>query len=77
MDFNQCFLAYDNLDGARCQTVLPRKMSQREAAIEAVRNIGLRQMQKMDMRKFDGMEKEGEMFQVRLAELKKYEKRSE
>ena len=77
MDFNQCFLDYDNLDGAGCQTVLPRKMSQREAAIEAVRSIGLRQIQKMDMKKFDGMEKEGEMFQARLAELKKYEKRSE
>lgn len=40
MDFNQCFLSYDDLDGANCQTVLPEKMTQREAAVEAVRKIG-------------------------------------
>lgn len=71
MDFNQCFLAYDNLEGANCQTVLPRKMTQREAAVEAVRQIGLRQICEMDMGKFGKMEKEAEMFQRRLNELKK------
>lgn len=34
MDFNRCFLEYDDLDGANCLTVLPRHLSQREAAIE-------------------------------------------
>ena len=73
MDFNQCFLSYDQLNGANCQTVFPRKMTQREAAIEAVEKIGLRQIHEMDMSKFGGMEQEAEMFQLRLRELKKHE----
>lgn len=72
MDFNQCFLSYDNLDGARCQTVFPRVLSQREAAIEAVKAIGLRQVKEMDTNQFGDMKKEAEMFQQRLKELKKY-----
>ena len=71
MDFNQCFGSYDTLDGANCQTVLPCKMTQREAAIEAVRVIGLRQIKEMDMKQFGNMKKEAEMFQKRLEELKK------
>ena len=43
MDFNKSFLAYDTIDGARCQTSA-RKLSQREAAIEAVRAVGLNQI---------------------------------
>lgn len=74
MDFNQCFLSYDNLDGAGCQTVLPRKLTQREAAIEAVKCIGLRQVCEIDMSKFGHMKKEAEMFEMRLNELKKYVK---
>jgi hypothetical protein len=70
MDFNQCFLAYDNIDGARCQTVYPEILSQREAAIEAVKCIGLRQVRKMDRSKFGEMKAEAEMFEMRLAELK-------
>lgn len=70
MDFNQCFLSYDNLDGANCQTVLPRKMSQRAAAIEAVKQIGLRQIREMDMSKFEDMEAEAGMFVKRLNELR-------
>ena len=72
MDFNQCFLAYDTLDGARCQTVAKRNVSQREAAIEAVQCIGLRQLCEMDMNKFGEMTKEADMFQKRLQELKNY-----
>jgi hypothetical protein len=72
MDFNQTFLSYDTIEGANCQTVLPRKMSQREAAIEAVKAIGLRQIREMDMSKFEGMPKEAEMYQRRLNELKKW-----
>ncbi len=70
MDFNQCFLAYDNLDGAICLTVFPRKMTQREAAIEAVKIIGLPQIKEMDMSSFGNMEAEAEMFQRRLNELR-------
>lgn len=36
MDFNKSFLSYDNIDGALCQTT-DRKITQREAAIEAVK----------------------------------------
>lgn len=71
MDFNQSFLAYDNLDGANCQTVLPERMTQREAAIEAVKQVGLRQIREIDMGIFGDMKKEAEMFQMRLNELKK------
>lgn len=72
MDFNQSFLSYDNLEGARCLTVLPRKMSQKEAAIEAVKNIGLRQIREMDISKFGSYKKEADMYLQRLHELKKY-----
>ena len=77
MDFNQCFLSYDSLDGANCQTVLPEHLTQREAAIEAVKHIGLRQIREMDMSKFGHMKKEAEMFRLRLNELKKYAKLKE
>ena len=72
MDFNQCFLSYDDLDGANCQTVLPERMTQREAAVEAVRKIGLRQVREMNMSVFGSMKKEAEMFRKRLAELKRH-----
>lgn len=72
MDFNMSFQTYDKLDGANCQTVFPRKLTQREAAIEAVQIIGLRQIRDVDLTIFDGMDQEREMFQIRLAELKKY-----
>ena len=72
MDFNQCFQSYDTLDGANCQTVLPQKMTQREAAEEAVKQIGLPQIREMDMNKFGDMKKEARMFQRRLEELRKY-----
>lgn len=72
MDFNQCFLAYDNLEGANCQTLFPRRLSQREAAIEAVKKIGLPQIREVDTVAFGDMGNEAEMFQMRLQELKKY-----
>jgi len=72
MDFNQCFLSYDDLEGANCQTVLPDRMTQREAAVEAVKKIGLRQIKEVDMSIFGSMEKEAEMFSKRLAELRRY-----
>lgn len=70
MDFNKCFLAYDNIEGANCLTVLPKKMTQREAAIEAVKKIGLPQIKEMDMSAFEDMKEEAEMFQLRLIELR-------
>lgn len=72
MDFNQSFQVYDTLDGANCQTVLPEIMTQREAAIEAVKQIGLPQIREMDMHKFVHRVKDGQMFQKRLEELRRY-----
>lgn len=77
MDFNQCFLAYDNLDGAICQTLLPRRLTQRESAIEAVKKIGLLQIKDMDMSAFGDMKEEAEMFRCRLRELRKYNETSQ
>ena len=74
MDFNMSFQTYDNLDGANCQTTGERRLTQREAAIEAVQAIGLRQIRDVDLGIFQGMDQEREMFQLRLAELKKYER---
>lgn len=71
MDFNMSFQTYDKLDGANCQTVGSRKLTQREAAVEAVRAIGLRQIREIDLSIFDGMDQEREMFLRRLAELRK------
>ena len=71
MDFNQCFLAYSNLDGANCLTV-NKRMTQREAAIDAVKHIGLRRIRDVDMSKFVDMDQEAEMFIKRLTELQKY-----
>lgn len=73
MDFNQTFFSYDNLDGAGCQTVEKRGTSQREAAIEAVKQIGLRQIKEMDMSEFGDWNWAAEMFKKRLEELQKYE----
>lgn len=69
MDFNQSFYAYDNIDGANCQTLLPRQLTQREAAIEAVQKIGLRQIRDIDMSIFGEMTEQAEMFMCRLNEL--------
>lgn len=70
MDFNQCFGSYDTIDGANCQTVYPEKRTQREAAIEAVRNIGLHQIQDIDENIFEDKTEWKTMFFRRLEELK-------
>lgn len=75
MDFNQCFKAYDTLDGANCQTVFPRRMTQREAALEAVQAVGLRQTKDIDFSIFEDWKNEAIMFQQRLQELKKADKK--
>lgn len=70
MDFNQSFLAYDTIEGAGCQTVEKRGISQREAAIAAVKKIGLRQKQEIDLSMFGDWMAEREMFLQRFGELK-------
>ena len=69
MDFNKSFLAYDTIDGARCQTS-SRKLSQREAAIEAVRAVGLNQIAEVEPMWFEDSATR-EMFFRRLDAVKK------
>lgn len=69
MDFNKAFQAYDTMDGANCLTV-QKKQSQREAALEGVRAVGLNQRQEVSKEWFD----DGaayEMFRERLELLKR------
>lgn len=73
MDFNKCFGAYDTLEGANCQAVWPQRMTQKEVAIEAVREIGLRQIKEIDMAWFGDRNEEAQMFQDRLCVLKEIE----
>jgi hypothetical protein len=70
MDFNQSFGSYDTIEGANCQTVYPEKKTQREAAVDAVRNIGLHQMKDIDESFFEDALEWKEMFFQRLEELK-------
>ena len=74
MDFNQCFGAYDTLDGANCLTVGNRRLSQRQAAIEAAQAIGLPQLREVDLSIFGDHTDEADMFCQRLAELKRFAK---
>lgn len=68
MDFNKAFGAYDTLEGANCQTTLERE-NQKEAAIKAVKQVGLNQIQDINPAWFQD-EKQREMFFTRLQILK-------
>ena len=48
MDFNKAFNAYDTLDGAGCLTTSGKSMTQKDAAIEAVKAIWLNQIKDID-----------------------------
>jgi len=69
MDFNQSFNAYDRIDGANCQTGFGEFMSQRDAAIRAVKRIGLNQVKPIDNSIFDGLPEYRQMFEARLNAL--------
>ena len=71
MDLNRAFRAYDTLDGTRCQTVEGNR-SQREAAEEAVRTVGLNQVSPIDPEWFEE-EQTKEMFFARLEALRRQE----
>lgn len=70
MDFNKSFNSYETLEGANCQTVFPAKMTQREAAVEAVKKIGLRQKKEINMNIFGECKEWADMFSRRLEFLK-------
>lgn len=66
MDFNQAFKAYDTIDGALCQTALPRHICQRQAAIEAVKAIGVNRIHEIDYSIFGEKKDLADMFRTRL-----------
>lgn len=69
MDFNQSFLAYDTLDGANCQTLFGRRGTQRQAAEEAVRKIGLSQIKEIGRDIFRDLPQYEDMFFQRFHHL--------
>lgn len=69
MDFNQAFSSYDSEDGAGCQTIPGRRITQREAALEAVRQIGVNQVAEVDSAWFSEEPDLERMFRRRLAVL--------
>lgn len=73
MDFNQAFQAYENLDGANCLTVLPEHMTQKEAAIQAVSQIGLNQIKEIEPIWFENRRAEYKMLMQRIEVLRNYE----
>lgn len=68
MDFNKAFLSYDTIDGALCQTT-DRRISQKQAAIDAVQKVGLNQVKNVEKNWFND-KKTAEMFFERLAVLR-------
>lgn len=71
MDFNQSFSAYDSIEGANCQTTKPSlRMSQKDAAIEAVKKVGLNQTAEIKKDWFIGRESDYNMLLSRLEILK-------
>ncbi|MBQ7291103.1 MAG: hypothetical protein IJW76_05205 [Clostridia bacterium] len=73
MDYNKAFLSYDTVEGALCQTT-ENRVSQKQAAIEAVKEIGLNQIKEIDRSWFSN-EKIADMFFARLEVLKGVETR--
>ncbi len=71
MDFNKAFNSYDTIDGSYCQTT-KNKISQKEAAIEAVKAVGLNQIAEIQENWFS-KKSDWEMFNNRLNILKAIE----
>lgn len=69
MDFNQAFTAYDSIEGANCLTT-STQMTQKGAAIEAVKQIGLNQISPINPSWFQHNQQKYEMFLTRLYILK-------
>ena len=68
MDFNEAFQSYDTIEGTRCLTC-DKLLTQKEAAIEAVKEIGLNQIEEVPTHWFADGERR-EMFYKRLNLLK-------
>ena len=72
MDFNRAFQQYDTLDGANCLTVGKRHLSQREAAMEAVKRIGLNQIDGVNVAILEKYSDWKNIFKMRLHYLQKH-----
>lgn len=70
MDFNCAFTSYNTLDGANCLTDEFHRMSQREAAIQAIKKVGLNQIAEIDPEIFKESHQFQQMFEKRLELLK-------
>ncbi len=70
MDFNRAFHVYDDLDGANCQTAFGARLTQKEAAVQAVKEIGLNQIQEVKKEFFTELPQYYSMFNRRLTLLR-------
>lgn len=70
MDFNQAFMRYEDAEGANCQTCFGRKLTQKEAAIEGVKAVGLNQLRDIDMGLFEGCPELASVFEARYNALR-------
>ena len=69
LDFNQAFRDYGIIEGGACQATFGNPMTQKEAAIMAVKAIGLNQIHPIDSAIFDVLPQYKEMFYRRLSLL--------
>lgn len=75
MDFNKAFCNYSDVEGGKCQTV-SAQLSQKEAALDAVKSVGLNMIADADPLWFDQSETY-QMFLKRLSILKSIDEYSE
>ncbi len=66
MNFNKTFNAYDKVDGSNCQTCFRKRVSQKDAALEAVGKIGLNQIKEVKRDWFQYFPEYIDMFYERL-----------
>ncbi len=75
MDFNRAFDSYGTMEGADCQTVFGMNMTQKEAALQAVGEVGLNQVREVEESLFAYFPQYYGMFVRRLALLKQEQRR--
>lgn len=70
MDFNQAFRAYDDMEGGNALTVFGEHITQKEAALRGVKEVGLNQVREVEEECFRELPQYCEMFYRRLKLLK-------
>ena len=66
MDFNKTFNSYETIEGSNCQTCFEKRINQKDAALEAVRKIGLNQIKEVNYDWFEYFPEYVGMFKKRL-----------